>query len=201
MIIIDEWKMKIARVDMWGVVASQHTEEKAGTSKRKYFFKNHTTHCKASPQLLPLILPLSMDFGSIPAELSLWHYAFTGDFDKLSSLISHSATAIDILDDEKRTPLHLAAAGGSASCITYLLEKGANPNAKDCTGTLTNATMCRYCFFIILHYHTIIIMLNLIMLNLIMLKRQDSIAECRFQRKCGIYENINWKGCWGKHQR
>lgn len=75
-----------------------------------------------------------MDFGGPPAALSLWHYAFTGDFDKLSSLISHSATAIDILDDENRTPLHLAAAGGSTSCITYLLEKGANSNAKDCTG-------------------------------------------------------------------
>ncbi len=75
-----------------------------------------------------------MDFGALPAELTLWHYAYTGNFDRLSSLISHSATAIDILDDENRTPLHLAAAGGSASCITFLLEKGANPNAKDCTG-------------------------------------------------------------------
>lgn len=75
-----------------------------------------------------------MDFGGPPAALSLWHYAFTGDFDKLSSLISHSATAIDILDEENRTPLHLAAAGGSPACITYLLDKGANPNAKDNTG-------------------------------------------------------------------
>ena len=91
-----------------------------------------------------------MDFGSIPAELSLWHYAFRDNFDKLSSLISHSATAIDILDDENRTPLHLAAAGGSASCITYLLEKGANPNAKDCTGMLKKMCLLLYkhCFVV-----------------------------------------------------
>ena len=88
-----------------------------------------------------------MDFGSIPAELSLWHYAFRDNFDKLSSLISHSATAIDILDEENRTPLHLAAAGGSASCITYLLEKGANPNAKDCTGMLKEMCLLLYKYY------------------------------------------------------
>jgi Ankyrin repeat len=80
-----------------------------------------------------------MEFGGPPAALSLWEYAYKGDFNKLESLISHSGIEIDVLDGENRTPLHLAAAGGSASCITYLLERGANPNAKDCTGKKKNS--------------------------------------------------------------
>lgn len=119
-----------------------------------------------------------MDFGGPPAALSLWHYAFSGDFDKLSSLISHSATAIDILDDENRTPLHLAAAGGSTSCITYLLDKGANPNAKDNTG-IVKREKGFYLFILLLLFYELNISLSYLLLTMY-IQRQNTTPKCLF---------------------
>ena len=54
--------------------------------------------------------------------------------EQVSSLCSESTLEIDVPDKWNKTPLHYAAQRGSAICTLYILNRGANLEAKDIYG-------------------------------------------------------------------
>jgi ankyrin repeat protein len=57
--------------------------------------------------------------------------ALNGDLDKFKKLFAEDPNALTIVDNNKDTALHLAAMKGHVSIIKFLLEQGANIDAKD----------------------------------------------------------------------
>eukprot|EP01113_Clastostelium_recurvatum_P040797 TRINITY_DN638_c0_g1_i7.p1 TRINITY_DN638_c0_g1~~TRINITY_DN638_c0_g1_i7.p1 ORF type:complete len:1001 (+),score=251.77 TRINITY_DN638_c0_g1_i7:178-3180(+) len=75
-----------------------------------------------------------MDINNPPLAHTIHYFALTGDRDKLFNLVNHSATPLELLDEDGRTPLHLAAWGGSRDALVMLLEKGVDPDRVDSSG-------------------------------------------------------------------
>src|SRR5436853_7231974 len=56
--------------------------------------------------------------------------ALDGDMRKLKELIKTNSRLVNVVDYDNNTPLHLAASHGHADAVGFLLESGANVNAK-----------------------------------------------------------------------
>ncbi|XP_031624593.1 ankyrin repeat domain-containing protein 29 [Contarinia nasturtii] len=70
-----------------------------------------------------------------PSDIQLHLAAIRGDDVTLRKLLDSGRVHVDCIDEDQTTPLILAAAGGHATCVTELLDQGANPNARRITGT------------------------------------------------------------------
>jgi ankyrin repeat protein len=58
-------------------------------------------------------------------------------------VLLENGAAVDATNAEGQTPLHLSAANGHVNCIKILLERGANPLAKDASAsTVLHAAAC-----------------------------------------------------------
>jgi len=60
--------------------------------------------------------------------------ALDGDMAKLKELIKADPHQVNIVDYDNNTPLHLAASHNHAGAVEYLLENGADVNAKNSVG-------------------------------------------------------------------
>lgn len=67
-----------------------------------------------------------------------------GHQDVVALLLKHGARVDDYRKDSQRTPLHTAAIKGYGKIAALLLEKGADPNAKDKRGKTPLDYACRY---------------------------------------------------------
>jgi len=66
-------------------------------------------------------------------EQALMESAFTGNLEEVRRLVLEG-TRVDVIDEERRTPLMFAAFNGHAPVGEYLLDAGAEIDAKDSSG-------------------------------------------------------------------
>ncbi len=57
--------------------------------------------------------------------------ARSGDIERLESLLEQNPSLIDARDEERHTPLHSAAMAGQIDAVMFLLERGADPEARN----------------------------------------------------------------------
>lgn len=72
-------------------------------------------------------------FKNIPLETSskLFQAAFNGSIEGVDSLLRSDSSIVRIFNEDKRTLLHLAVSEGHKDLVRYLVEQGADINAKD----------------------------------------------------------------------
>ncbi len=68
-----------------------------------------------------------------PEELALMEAAYAGKLDEVRRLVL-DGTTVDVIDEERRTPLMFAAFNGHSPVAEYLLDAGAEIDAKDSSG-------------------------------------------------------------------
>ncbi|EER12685.1 conserved hypothetical protein, partial [Perkinsus marinus ATCC 50983] len=67
-----------------------------------------------------------MDSPTTSVVSSFLEAAYQGDMNRMKELMaSNSGLSVNVQDYDKRTPLHLAAAGGHMDAVQYLLGEGA----------------------------------------------------------------------------
>uniref|UniRef100_A0A672HHS3 Ankyrin repeat and EF-hand domain containing 1a n=1 Tax=Salarias fasciatus TaxID=181472 RepID=A0A672HHS3_SALFA len=69
-------------------------------------------------------------------HLSAVHYAAMGGFFEVIQVLSAYSAAMSIINLDKCTPLHYAAASGNANCCKFLAQRGCNPKLKNQEGLL-----------------------------------------------------------------
>mmetsp|Transcript_37812 Transcript_37812/g.59764 ORF Transcript_37812/g.59764 Transcript_37812/m.59764 type:complete len:703 (-) Transcript_37812:143-2251(-) len=65
------------------------------------------------------------------ALMKLIFYSSTGDLEQVKALVEKQNVDVNGYDYDRRTPLHLAAAGGKVPVVKYLLDQGAEVNSED----------------------------------------------------------------------
>jgi len=85
--------------------------------------------------LLSLCVPLAAQtpVQLTPEEQALMEAAFAGNLEEVRRLVLEG-TRVDVIDEERRTPLMFAAFNGHAPVGEYLLDAGAEIDAKDSSG-------------------------------------------------------------------
>jgi ankyrin repeat protein len=74
------------------------------------------------------------DAKSMAGSVDIHHAALAGDVAKVEALVKENAALVHAQNDDSRTPLYLAALGGSAPVVALLLARGANANEKTRSG-------------------------------------------------------------------
>jgi ankyrin repeat protein len=74
------------------------------------------------------------DAKSMAGSVDIHHAALAGDVAKVEALLKENAALVHAQNDDSRTPLYLAALGGSAPVVALLLARGANVNEKTRSG-------------------------------------------------------------------
>ena len=73
---------------------------------------------------------------TIRKGIPLHHAAYNGEYETLKKLLSSDRCNVDMVDEEGRTALHCAAAGGHIDCIKLLLNAGACVMKEDKNGLI-----------------------------------------------------------------
>jgi ankyrin repeat protein len=66
-----------------------------------------------------------------PEKYTLHHAVTMNDMEKVKNLIEQDGVSVNLVDDTKNTPMHIAAYEGHILLIQYLAGKGADLNARD----------------------------------------------------------------------
>ena len=85
--------------------------------------------------LLTLCVPLAAQtpVQPTPEEQALMEAAYLGKLDEVRRLVL-DGTRVDVIDEERRSPLMFAAFNGRSAVAEYLLDAGAEIDAKDSSG-------------------------------------------------------------------